>query len=48
MKGRSSPPTETLDNGAPGGVLLHPEEAVVAGVGAEGGCWGGCGVFVGG
>lgn len=41
MKLRSSPLTEILANGAPGGVLLQPEEAVVVGVGVAGGCCGG-------
>jgi uncharacterized protein GlcG (DUF336 family) len=49
IKGRSSPPTKTLDNGAPGGVLLQPEEAVVgaAGVAGTGGGAGCAGVIEG-
>jgi hypothetical protein len=48
MKDRSSPPTERLERGALGGVLLQPEEVVDVGgddvgvgcceVGVEGGC----------
>ena len=43
MNVRSSPPTEMLAKGAPGGVLLQPEEAVVVGVSVEGVCCGVCG-----
>jgi hypothetical protein len=36
MKLRSSPPTEMLESGAPGCVLLQPEEAVAVGAGVDG------------
>ena len=48
MKLRSSPLTEILANGATGGVLLHPEEAVVVGTGVAVGGVTGCCVLVAG
>jgi hypothetical protein len=48
MKLRSSPLTEILANGATGGVLLHPGEAVVVGTGVAVGVVAGCCVLVAG